>query len=122
MVWYLQASLDVDTGYKEETASNNLGGVLGVDLNAAGVAWSVAKPDGNRLVVDSKAVRGFIPWKLKGLSDVERKQIIGKVAKQVTLIAQELGVGIALENLDFATKKLTMRAGQVSNTNLHSIE
>jgi hypothetical protein len=29
-------------------------------------------------------------------------------------IAQELGVGIALENLDFATKKLTMRAGQVS--------
>jgi IS605 OrfB family transposase len=114
MIWYVQASLDVDTGYKEETASNNLGGVLGVDLNAAGVAWSVAKPDGNRLVVDSKAVRGFIPWKLKGLTDLERKQIIGTVAKQLAAIAQELGVGIALENLDFATKKLTMRAGQVS--------
>ena len=43
LVWYVQASLDVDTGYKEETASNNLGGVLGVDLNAAGVAWSIVK-------------------------------------------------------------------------------
>ena len=114
MVWYVQASLDVDTGYKEETASNNLGGVLGVDLNAAGVAWSVVKPDGNRLVVDSKAVRGFIPWNLKGLSDLERKQIIGEAGKQLATMAQEFGVGIALENLDFATKKLTMRSGQVS--------
>jgi hypothetical protein len=75
VVWYVQASLDVDTGYKDETASNNLGGVLGVDLNANGVAWSVVKPDGNRLVVDSKAVRGFIAWSLKDLSDVERKQV-----------------------------------------------
>jgi IS605 OrfB family transposase len=75
---------------------------------------SVVKPDGNRLVVDSKAVRGFIPWNLKGLTDLERKQIIGTAAKQLAEIAQELGVGIALENLDFATKKLTMRAGQVS--------
>jgi IS605 OrfB family transposase len=114
VVWYVQASLDVDTGYKEETASNNLGGVLGADLNANGVAWCVDKPDGNRLVIDSKAVSGFIPWNLKGLTDLDRKQIIGAVAKQLALIAQEFGVGIALENLDFATKKLTMRAGQVS--------
>ena len=114
VIWYVQASLDVDTGYKEETASNNLGGVLGVDLNANGVAWSVVKPDGNRLVVDSKGVRGFIPWNLKGLTDLERKQIIGEATKQLATIAQELGVGIALENLDFTTKKLTMRAGQVS--------
>lgn len=114
MVWYVQASLDVDTGYEEETASNDLGGVLGVDLNANGVAWSVVKPDGNRLVVDSKAVRGFVAWNLKGLSDLERKQVIGTATKQLASIAQELGVGIALENLDFATKKLTMRAGQVS--------
>jgi IS605 OrfB family transposase len=114
VVWYAQASLDVDTGYKEETASNNLGGVLGVDLNANGVAWSVVKPDGNRLVVDSKAVRGFIAWNLKDLTDLERKQVIGAATKQLASIAQELGVGIALENLDFATKKLTMRAGQVS--------
>jgi IS605 OrfB family transposase len=114
VVWYVQASLDVDTGFKEETASNNLGGVLGVDLNANGVAWSVVKPDGNRLVVDSKAVRGFIGWNLKDLTDLERKQVIGAATKQLASIAQELGVGIALENLDFATKKLTMRAGQVS--------
>lgn len=114
VVWYVQASLDVDTGYKEETASNNLGGVLGVDLNANGVSWSVSKPDGNRLVVDSKAVRGFIAWNLKDLTDLERKQVIGTATKQLASIAQELGVGIALENLDFATKKLTMRAGQVS--------
>jgi hypothetical protein len=67
VVWYVQASLDFDTGYKDETASNKLGGVLGVDLNADGVAWSVVKPDGNRLVIDSKDVRGFIAWNLKGL-------------------------------------------------------
>jgi IS605 OrfB family transposase len=114
VVWYVQGSLGVDTGCKEETASNNLGGVLGVDLNANGVAWSVVKPDGNRLVVDSKAVRGFIPWNLKGLTDLERKQVIGTVGKRLATMAKELGVGIALENLDFATKKLTMRAGRVS--------
>lgn len=113
VVWYIQASLDVDAGYKEEAASNNLGGVLGVDLNANGVAWSVVKPDGNRLVVDSKAVRGFIAWNLKDLTDLERKQAIGTATKQLASIAQELGVGIALENLDFATKKLTMRSGEV---------
>jgi hypothetical protein len=55
VVWYVQASLDVDTGYKEETASNKLGGVLGVDLNANGVAGSVVKPDGNQLVVDTES-------------------------------------------------------------------
>lgn len=114
VVWYIQASLDVDTGYKEESATNKLGGVLGVDLNANGVAWSVVKPDGNRLVVDSKAVRGFVSWNLKDLTDLERKQVIGTGAKQLASIAQELGVGIALENLDFATKKLTMRSGQVN--------
>jgi IS605 OrfB family transposase len=42
------------------------------------------------------------------------KQVIGTVTKQLAAIAQELGVGIALENLNFATKKLTMRASQVS--------
>jgi hypothetical protein len=55
VVLYVQASLDVDTGYKEETASNKLGGFLGVDLNANGVAGSVVKPDGNQLVVDTKS-------------------------------------------------------------------
>lgn len=114
LAWYVQASVDVPTGFAPETACSREGGVLGLDLNARGVAWGIVKPDGNQLVVNGTPQRGFIAWELRGLSDEARKQIIGTVVLKLAEKAQQLGVAVAIENLDFATKKLTMRAGAVS--------
>jgi IS605 OrfB family transposase len=116
VAWHVHASVDVPTGFAPATARSREAGVLGLDLNARGVAWCVAKPDGNRLVKDCKAQRGFVPWDLKDKSDKERKQIIGTAVLQLVEKAQQLGVAVAIENLDFATKKLTMRAGAVNKS------
>lgn len=114
MAWYVQASVDVSTGFVTDIASSRESGVLGLDLNAGGIAWGVVKPDGNQLVLNGRPQRGFVPWDLKGKRDEERKQILGTAVQQLAVVAQRLNVAMAIENLDFATKKLSMRAGAVS--------
>jgi transposase len=114
VAWYVQASVDVPTGFAAETARSREGGVMGLDLNARGVAWGVVKSDGNQRVSNGKPQRGFVSWDLKGKSDDERKQIVGTVVLGLAEKAEQLGVAVSIENLDFATKKLTMRAGAVS--------
>ena len=114
VAWYVQASVDVPTGFAAETACSREDGVIGLDLNARGVAWCVVKPDGNQQVIDGKAQSGFVAWDPKGKSDEERKQIVGTVVLGLAEKAQHLGIAVAIENLDFAKKKLTMRAGAVS--------
>src|SRR5262249_33881478 len=47
--WYVQASLDVPTGFSEARQTTREAGVIGLDFNARGVAWSAVKPDGNRV-------------------------------------------------------------------------
>ncbi|GAC1525773.1 MAG: hypothetical protein NVS2B4_02000 [Ramlibacter sp.] len=51
--WYVQASIDLPTGFEPETAASREAGVLGLDFNARGVAWCAVKPDGN-MVPESK--------------------------------------------------------------------
>ncbi|RCJ03198.1 hypothetical protein DDK22_38660, partial [Cupriavidus necator] len=112
-IWYLQASVDVPTGFNPETARTREAGVLGLDLNARGVAWAVVKPDGNRLR-EVHPQSGFLDWDLKGLSDSVRKQIIGTTVVELARLAKRLGIAVAIENLDFATKKAGLRAGGVN--------
>jgi len=114
IAWYLQASVDVPTGFSPETAKNRESGVLGIDFNANGVAWCAVKPDGNRLVIDGGPQRGFIPWELSNNTDAERKQALGTVVRQLVEKAKALSLPVAIENLDFATKKLSMKAGAVA--------
>ncbi|HSV82944.1 MAG TPA: hypothetical protein VLK85_27420 [Ramlibacter sp.] len=114
LAWYVQASLDVPTGFEEPTARSREAGVLGLDFNARGVAWCAVKPDGNRLVVDGQTQAGLMSWGLRGLTDQERKQAIGTVVAQLARHAKLLALPLAIENLDFATKKLTARAGAVN--------
>ncbi|MET0964697.1 MAG: hypothetical protein ABWY05_18050 [Noviherbaspirillum sp.] len=106
--------MDVPTGFAAEIARSRESGVKGLDLNTGGVAWGVVKPDGNQQVIDGKPQRGFIAWDLKGRSDEEREQIVGSAVLGLVDKAQQLDVAVAMENLDFAIKKLTMRAGAVS--------
>jgi hypothetical protein len=108
--WYVQASLEVPAGFQPEAAASREAGVLGLDFNARGVAWCAVKPDGNRL----RDQHGFLPWNLKGRTSQERQQEIGTVVAQLTRHAKRLKLPLAIEALDFATKKTAARAGVVN--------
>jgi len=108
--WYVQASIDLPTGFKLETAASREAGVLALDFNARGVAWCAVKPDGNRL----RDQHGFFAWCLKGRTDRERRQDIGTVVAQLARHAKRLKLPMAIEALDFATKKAAARAGAVN--------
>jgi len=82
----------------------------GLDFNARGVAWCAVKPDGNRL----RDQHGFLPWQLKGRTSQEHRQEIGTVVAQLARQAKRLKLPLAIEALDFATKKATARAGAVN--------
>jgi len=108
--WYVQASVDVSTGFNPEAATSREAGVLGLDFNARGVAWCAVKPDGNRL----RDQHGFLSWSLKGRTSEERRQEIGTVVAQLARHAKRLKLPMAIESLDFATKKAAARAGAVN--------
>lgn len=108
--WYAQASLDVPSGFAESRPVTREGGVLGLDLNARGVAWCAVMPDGNRM----RDQHGFMPWQLKGLTEAERKQVIGTTVVRLARHAKRLQLAVAIESLDFSTKRLMARAGTVN--------
>lgn len=108
--WYLQASLDLATGFDQVPARGREAGVMGLDFNARGVAWCVVRPDGNR----AKGEHGFMPWTLKGLPANEQRQAIGETVAQLARHAKRLQLAVAIESLDFATKKASARAGAVN--------
>lgn len=108
--WYVQASIDVPTGFAPETAVSREVGVLALDFNPRGVAWCAVKPDGNR----TRDQHGFLPWQLKGRPDLERRQQIGTVVAQLARHAKRLKLPMAIEALDFKTKKAAARAGAVN--------
>lgn len=55
-----------------------------------------------------------MPWQLKGLRGAARQQVIGTTVAQLARHAKRLQVAVAIESLDFSTKKLTARAGAVN--------
>ena len=107
--WYVQASLDVPQTQERRSLTRE-SGVLGLDFNARGVAWCAVKPDGNRL----SGQHGFFRWDLKSLPALERRQVIGTTVAQLVRHAQRLQLAVAIENLDFETKRVTARAGSVN--------
>lgn len=108
--WYVQASVDVPTGFAEARPVTKESGVLGLDLNARGVAWCAVKPDGNRLA----GQHGFMPWQLKGLTAAERQQVIGTTVAQLARHAKRLSMAVAIESLDFTVRRAAMRANAVN--------
>lgn len=108
--WYVQASIDLPTGFQLEMATSREAGVLGLDFNARGVAWCAVKPDGNC----GHGQHGFLSWTLKGRTDRERRQEIGTVVAQLARHAKRMKLPMAIEALDFSTKKAAARAGAVN--------
>jgi hypothetical protein len=108
--WYVQASVDVPSGFVTARVATRESGVLGLDFNARGVAWCAVKPDGNRM----RDQNGFLSWDLKGLPAGERRQAMGTVVAQLARQAKRLKLAVGIESLDFSTKKLMARAGRVN--------
>lgn len=108
--WYVQASVDVPSGFEALHPVTRERGVLGLDLNARGVAWCAVKPDGNRLA----GQHGFIAWRLQGLGEAERKQVIGTTVAQLVRHARRLSMALAIESLDFTVRKAALRANSVN--------
>lgn len=108
--WYVQASVDLPSGFGTARVVTREAGVLGLDFNARGVAWCAVKPDGNRM----RNQNGFLSWDLKGLPAGERRQAMGNVVAHLTRQAKRLKLAVAIESLDFSTKKLMARAGRVN--------
>jgi len=111
-VWNLQASLDVESGFDAQAAAATQAGVLGLDFNFRGIAWYVVKPDGNRLIAHGEPQSGFAPWQLKGTTSKERQQAMGIAVAELTARARCLRMGVAIENLDFATRRTMARLEQ----------
>ena len=104
--FYLQASVDVaDTPVQVTRAA----GALGADFNKRGIAWCVVAPNGN------KVETGFIPWSMSDKSAEQRKAVLSEAGTQLTAIAKKHCVALAIEDLDFAGKKASMRAGEVNH-------
>lgn len=108
--WYVQASIDVPSGFEAARPVTRESGVLGLDLNARGVAWCAVKPDGNQ----RPGQHGFMPWRLQGLSEAERKQVIGTTVAQLVRHAKRLSMAVAIESLDFTVRKAALRANSVN--------
>jgi hypothetical protein len=104
--FYLQISLD--TPQTEEFATKDRG-VMGLDFNAKGVAWSVVKPDGNLL----SGQQGFISWNLHKHPSGSIAVQLGTIAKQLAKISTKHDVAIAIENLDFSDAKFKSTANYV---------
>ena len=88
--------------------------IIGIDLNASGLAYTVVKVDGNRLVsnVDNKPINGFISWDLKGNSTQQNKHIISETLDKIIEIALINNIKeIAIEHLDFSNIKSNMNTG-----------
>ena len=88
--------------------------IIGIDLNASGLAYTVVKVDGNRLVsnVDNKPINGFISWDLKGNTSSKNKHTISETLDKIIEIALVNNIKeIAIENLDFSNIKSNMNSG-----------
>lgn len=104
--WYALASVDVPAQFAEGRPLTREAGVIGVDLNARGVAWCAVTPNGNRM----SNQHGFMPWDLKGLSAGERGRTIGTTVAQVVRTAERMRMAVSIESLDFRVRKAAMRA------------
>ena len=84
-------------------------GSLGVDINAWGVSWSACCPSGNKLMTHEKWF-GDIPvaWRQ---SRNQSLHAIREAAKKIVDLALARGVPLALENLNFAQKRDSLRYG-----------
>jgi IS605 OrfB family transposase len=100
VAYYLQLSCDVPA---PETIGIRARGVLGLDLNAAGIGWSIVKPDGNR------ETSGFEAYALSGSTKARRTQA-SQVLERLMKLAAEQGLTVAAERLDFGSVKATFKA------------
>jgi IS605 OrfB family transposase len=78
-------------------------GMIGVDLNPSVIGWSYCDSEGNL------KAKGQIKINIQDKNKNQTKAIIGDVVKQLVDLASNYKCPIAIENLDFSKKKITMK-------------
>ncbi|MBR8840143.1 MAG: IS200/IS605 family accessory protein TnpB-related protein [Stigonema ocellatum SAG 48.90 = DSM 106950] len=97
--WYLHTTVELpEVPYQ----SHRINGVLGIDLNPNSVDWSVCDAEGNL------RGKGNIKLNIQHKSTNATKDAIGKVCAELVRIAENYGVPISIEKLDFAKKKASL--------------
>ena len=112
--YYLQLILSEDIP-EVHTVEQNLR-IMGLDLNAKGLAYAVVKKDGNKFKSNDKTV-GFLKWDLQDKTTNQRKWIISNALTEVLAKAKSMNVShIAIENLDFSDALSGMRHSFTTQT------
>lgn len=98
--WYIFCTTQQPEVPIESRYSN---GVLGIDLNPGVMGWAICDKEGN--LKD----KGQIRLNLNDRSSEQIEAALGDAVKQLVEIASYNGCPIAVENLDFSKKKVSMK-------------
>jgi IS605 OrfB family transposase len=98
--WRVFASFDISP--KPCISKNNIG-VVGLDINNNHLALTETDRSGNPISTK------VIPFNLYGKSSCQARSIIGDVAAEALMVAEEVGKPLVIEELDFQKKKTELR-------------
>lgn len=99
--WYIACSTDVPEPDRQSLPRQY--GCLGLDINPGVIGWTYVDVDGNL------KHHGQFKLNLHSRRSGQIEAALHDVTKQIVLIAQSLQCPIAIEKLDFASKKSQMR-------------
>ena len=98
--WYISSTVDVpDSPY----ISSNLNGMMGIDLNPVVIGWAICDGEGNL------KKKGQIKINIQSKNSEQTLAILGDAVRDLTKIADDYGVPIVVEKLDFSRKKSGMK-------------
>ena len=110
---YLHASYTLP---KPPLVTSHHQGVLGVDLNAGGLSWCIATPEGNVMKASTEghggtgqALKGTLQLKLRHRSADQAQAAVQAAVNTLVGLAETYGVAIAYEDLDFSKAKAGLR-------------
>ena len=98
--FYVNATLETVDPVIQTSLEN---GALGIDFNPGSIDWTVVDRHGNL------KRHGTIKINVQDKRSAQTKDIIGKAVSEIVKIASQNKVPIAIEDLDFAQKKASMK-------------
>jgi IS605 OrfB family transposase len=98
--WYLNCSITISEVHYQSNKNN---GCLGLDINPNIIGWAYCDKEGNL------KNKGQIKFNLRDKSTHQVKAIVGDVVKELVAIASSYKCPIAIEKLDFSSKKASMK-------------
>jgi len=105
-IWVAQANFEPEVAPMAPLVDN---GGIGIDLNSKHVSWCWVDRFGNPVRTKNPAMWKDIPLDTGGKSRHQVEALMGEAAKEIVARAQEMGIPLFYEELDFRKKKTKMR-------------